>query len=65
MLEWPTKYTWYCFVADFSVGFIFMNAADRVRFIIRAPLQNELIDALECLASLAIMSGMGLEEKIR
>lgn len=30
-----------------------------------ASLQNELIDALECLASLAIMSGMSLEEKVR
>lgn len=27
--------------------------------------QNDLIDALECLASLAIMSGMSMEQKIR
>ena len=27
--------------------------------------QNELIDALECLASLAILSGMTIEQKIR
>lgn len=27
--------------------------------------QNELIDALECLASLAILSGMSVEQKIR
>lgn len=27
--------------------------------------QNDLIDALECLASLAVMSGMNMEQKIR
>ena len=35
-----------------------------IAYYIRA-FQNDLIDALECLASLAIMSGMDLEQKIR
>ena len=30
-----------------------------------ADLQNELIDALECLATIAVISGMDVEEKIR